>query len=259
MEDQQSRFVLAVQQGQTKFPVRPLLGDRLLIGAGSQCQLQLGGDMPLVHSLLTCGPRGWEIEALSNWPLLMVNHQSVRRVLLQPGDVLQLGDFVFCYRLAQRGELPVLQGDMVQQANDSVASESLPMVDAVASDPQLLSATELAEQLAEALNELKQLESRQRRGWERLLTAVATAHEELETPAERSRQISAPESTPSKVSQQQGLLLAIDDLQKREAQLQQKLDQLDRQRQQVREELDSLQTTLQQLRQGLETPWRRSA
>ena len=168
MEDSAPQFQLRVLQGQTEFPERPLTGDRFLIGGGSQCQLQLGGDTPMVHSLLTQHEDGWQIEALAPWPLLMVNHQQVRRLVLRLDDVLEIGEFRF------RMERQVVEVVLPEPLPASEA-EPVPVVDDVAPDPSKLAAAEIAERLESALEELGQRESRRRAGWNNLLSAAFAA------------------------------------------------------------------------------------
>ncbi len=79
--------------GRTRFPRRPIRGDRLVIGAGSHCHLQLGGRMPMVHSVLSRGREGWIIEALVAEPDLKVRGETTRRTSLNDGDQIQVGPF----------------------------------------------------------------------------------------------------------------------------------------------------------------------
>jgi len=89
-------FQLMIERGVSNYPVRPVIGERYLIGAGSNCQLQLGGEIPLLHSIII--PEGdhlW-IDAVSPTPPLFVNGQHLREGELNRGDVIAIGDFVFC-------------------------------------------------------------------------------------------------------------------------------------------------------------------
>jgi hypothetical protein len=88
-------FVLLIERGQTRFPERPIDVDRFLIGAGSNCHLQLGGDMPILHSIII--PEGdhlW-IDAVVPVPALVVNGKTVRESELRQGDVIEIAGFVF--------------------------------------------------------------------------------------------------------------------------------------------------------------------
>ncbi|MCA8997243.1 MAG: hypothetical protein KDA80_09655 [Planctomycetaceae bacterium] len=96
MSDLPEQFVILIERGQTQFPERPILGDRFLIGAGSNCHLQLGGEVPILHSIIV--PEGdhlW-IDAVVAHPPLLVNGDPVRESELHLGDVIEIGSFVFC-------------------------------------------------------------------------------------------------------------------------------------------------------------------
>lgn len=90
---------IEVRGGRTRFPRRPIQGDRLLIGSGSNCHLQLGGGMPMAHSVISLDADGWSIEALAAEPKLMVAGSPVRRAALHDGDLIQLGPFTLVAHL----------------------------------------------------------------------------------------------------------------------------------------------------------------
>lgn len=121
MSDSLTSFVLLVERGQTRFPERPVDRDRYLIGAGSNCQLQLGGEMPILHSIIV--PEGdhlW-IDAVVPNPPLIVNGNAVRESELHVGDVLEIGEFVFSVaigRVSQARALP--QPSSALSANELV-------------------------------------------------------------------------------------------------------------------------------------------
>lgn len=92
----ESGFLLIIERGVSKFPTRPISYGRFLIGAGSNCHLQLGGDMPLLHSIILPEQDHLWIDAVSSVPALMVNGQSLRDGELHRGDVIEIGEFVFC-------------------------------------------------------------------------------------------------------------------------------------------------------------------
>lgn len=87
---------LQVSRGGTRFPLRPICTARFLIGAGTNCHLQLGGDIPLLHSLLLREFDGWTIEAIAPEPVLLVNGSDTRRCRLEPDDVVTIGPFELC-------------------------------------------------------------------------------------------------------------------------------------------------------------------
>ena len=88
-------FRLRVERGQTKFPERPISTDRFLIGAGSNCHLQLGGEMPILHSIIVASEEGLWIDATVMDPPLLVNRQPVREGQLHVGDLIEIGSFLF--------------------------------------------------------------------------------------------------------------------------------------------------------------------
>ena len=84
---------LQISRGGTRFPLRPVCTSRFLIGAGTNCHLQLGGDIPQLHSLLLREFDGWTIEAIAPEPVLQVNGSDTRRCRLEPDDVVTIGPF----------------------------------------------------------------------------------------------------------------------------------------------------------------------
>ena len=89
---------LEIRRGKTNFPLRPISGDRFLIGAGSHCHLQLGGDdVPMLHSLLVIEGRKASLEAVVSEPPLLVNGEARRIVELSDEDTVMIGDFEFVF------------------------------------------------------------------------------------------------------------------------------------------------------------------
>ncbi len=96
---------LEVRRGRTRFPHRPLLSDRFLIGSGTNCHLQLGGGLPMLHTLLTREQGRWRVEAIAPEPPLLINGTTCRCQTLCPNDVIQLAEFEFVFH---HGDGPVL-------------------------------------------------------------------------------------------------------------------------------------------------------
>lgn len=87
---------LEISRGRTLFPRRPLLWPRFLIGAGSNCHLQLGGEgVPFLHSIIDTTTSVVRVEAFTAWPELKVNGAVVRTAVLADGDALSIGGFEF--------------------------------------------------------------------------------------------------------------------------------------------------------------------
>ena len=87
------QLVLEVTKGHTRFPRRPVTHPRFLIGAGSTCDLRLGGEgMPALHSLITVSGRAITLEAIAATPALRVNGRVVQTTVLHDGDVIGVGE-----------------------------------------------------------------------------------------------------------------------------------------------------------------------
>lgn len=141
-----SGFQLIIERGISKFPVRPVIGDRFLIGAGSNCQLQLAGDIPLLHSIIIPEAGHLWIDAVSPTPLLFINGQPLRDGELNRGDVISIGDFVFCVDHQRPAQQP--------------AASPQPAADC---SPAALTATELVELLERDLKELNRFDQDRRK------------------------------------------------------------------------------------------------
>lgn len=86
---------LEVRRGHTSFPQRPLTSSRCLIGSGTNCHLQLGGDVPMLHSLLVLDEGRWTLDVIAPEPTLFVNGEACRHHEMCIGDRIQLADFEF--------------------------------------------------------------------------------------------------------------------------------------------------------------------
>jgi hypothetical protein len=123
--------------GRTRFPRRPIQGDRLLIGSGSNCHLQLGGGTPIAHSVISRRPEGWTIEALVAEPKLIVAGSAAQRASLQDGDLIQIGPFALVAHLTAAAQ------------NELLAPIDLPATLAIANTPS--ESDDLSEVSAEEL------------------------------------------------------------------------------------------------------------
>ncbi len=94
---------LEVRRGRTHFPQRPLTSSRILIGSGTNCHLQLGGDVPMLHSLLVLDEEHWTLDVIAPEPTLFVNGEVCRHRELCIGDRIQLADFEFALCCVEGG------------------------------------------------------------------------------------------------------------------------------------------------------------
>lgn len=160
-----SGFFLEIARGKTAQPMRPISGDRFLIGAGDWCDLCLGGPkMPVLHSVIHLdGENAW-IDAVAAGLDLRVNGQSTSFAELHTGDRIEIGSFAltFKYKAAKAAKAPVIA------AYDPIP-EDLEDADV---DLSKLSASELVDLIEDDMELVEEFERRKRRGTEALLDAV---------------------------------------------------------------------------------------
>lgn len=116
---------LLVRRGRTHFPVRPLSVPRFLIGSGTNCHLQLGGGLPMLHSMIVREEGRWVIEAIAPEPALIVNGVRRRRQVLCMHDVIGIGEFelvLFGGDDGTPGELPAAD-ERIGRKDRSASSE----------------------------------------------------------------------------------------------------------------------------------------
>ncbi|HVJ87544.1 MAG TPA: FHA domain-containing protein [Caulifigura sp.] len=116
---------IEIRGGRTRFPKRPITGQRLLIGSGSGCHLQLGGGIPMAHSIIRRTHSGWSIEALVADPWLIVAGQHVRQAALNDGDVIEIGPFTLVAHLKAAKEEALLAPIDIPAVLAADRSESL--------------------------------------------------------------------------------------------------------------------------------------
>lgn len=87
-----SRCCLEVSRGRTRFPRRPVLGERFLIGSGTECDFRLGGNgIPMLHSLIQFDGDQYWLEAVDDSPTLIVNGRPEHYVALHDRDEVRIG------------------------------------------------------------------------------------------------------------------------------------------------------------------------
>lgn len=168
---------IEIERGRTRFPRRPFRGERLLIGAGSNCDLQLGGaGIPILHSLIYRDGANLRIEAVVDVPPLLVAGRQVREAIVTDGDRIELGRFAF--RVQTNAAASVWHNDLLAPL-DVVAildqeqrAEALPTITG-------LSVSQLAERIEAELQSMNHAALGQRLGFEALVQAALAvpAHE----------------------------------------------------------------------------------
>ncbi len=158
---------LEVRRGLTRARRRPVRSRRFLIGAGSNCQLQLGGEeIPILHSILLIDEDGAHIDSLVSTPELLVNGVPQRAADLQDGDVFSIGRFEFAVN--------VPEGTAVSQA---VTSDELPLPDDA--DLEAMSAAELVERIEQEQACIDRFENARAEGARALLQSIARRAREM--------------------------------------------------------------------------------
>jgi hypothetical protein len=168
---------IEIERGRTKFPRRPFRGERLLIGAGSNCELQLGGPgIPILHSLIHREGSNLRVEAVVESPRLIVAGRPVREAIVTDGDRIEVGSFAFRVQVnaasaAWRNDLlaPI---DVAAVLAEEERLKGLPVVSG-------LSAVQLADRLEAELRTMNHNALGQRLGLEALVRAALAvpAHE----------------------------------------------------------------------------------
>lgn len=177
--------------GKTEFPHRPMNRGRFLIGAGSNCDLQLGGDdIPMIHTLLVLDGDGLICESLVAEPALFVNDEAVRSVYLADEDSIRIGPFEFRVHIRNQAETshaiaePVNEIDIPEsQENDDWVSQVLEDADVddlVPEELEQLSAYELIELIEKDHEFIEEFESNIESGEETLTQAAAESHETID-------------------------------------------------------------------------------
>lgn len=157
---------LEVRRGLTRSRRRPIRSQRFLIGAGSNCQLQLGGEeIPILHSILLVNEEGAHIDALVSTPELLVNGVPQRTADLKHGDVFSIGRFEFAVN--------VPDGTVLSQA----VAEELPLTEI--GNLEEMSAAELVERIEQEQACVDRFENARAEGARALLQSIARRAREM--------------------------------------------------------------------------------
>lgn len=162
---------LEIRRGKTNFPLRPISGDRFLIGAGSHCHLQLGGEhVPMLHSLLVIQGKTASLEAVVPEPPMLVNGEACRQVELSDEDTVTIGDFEFVFHR------------LLSNEPESLAAANEPAIPFEPDQLARLSVTELVSLLEHEAATFSDYHTRREQGAAALLDA-AHRHGEKAHPA----------------------------------------------------------------------------
>jgi hypothetical protein len=171
---------LEIVRGRTSFPCRPVRGDRFLIGAGSQCDLQLGGaNIPLLHSVIVVDSYGATIEAFTPTPELLINGQPQRSVSLRHQDTIEVGRIQLLFHNPAAALPPATDEEFGSETPDDAIAlpslEALEMADTSAVEMGELTVEQLITRLDEEQSAIDSLDQRRLAGAQALLDAIRRA------------------------------------------------------------------------------------
>lgn len=222
------QYSLEITKGKTKFPVRPLQGARLTIGAGSCCGLQFSGaEMPILHTVVHHESGEFTIEAIAPQPTLLLNGIPVQTSVVSDGDVITIGAIEFVFRLSSP---QTATSTSTARLSGSPLETSAPITPDKKRDHSMtnettlknLSASELIDQIEQDFQLIEQYESRREQGAAALLSHIRHQKEELDEHPADKEVLSEQE--------QKGLLADLEammeELTKFSEELQQRADQL---------------------------------
>jgi hypothetical protein len=147
-------------------------GSRFLIGAGSNCDLQLGGTaIPILHSLIVRDAASLRIEALVPEPALRVAGRTVRETVLHEDELVEIGPFSLVVHsgLPAADDLPAdLAGPLDIPSLLAQQERHVEWHEAA----QSLTAAELVDRLQAEVVAVEHLERRRQAGMDALLQSV---------------------------------------------------------------------------------------
>jgi hypothetical protein len=174
---------IEIERGRTQFPRRPFRGERLLIGSGSNCDVQLGGHgIPILHSLIHRDGANLRAEAIVGSPPLIVAGRPVREAIVTGGDRIEIGRFAF--RVQVNAAAAAWQDDLLAPIDVAAVLDHEERALGAQHPLQELSALQLAERIEAELRTLNHDALGQRLGLEALVRAALAvpAHEATDDP-----------------------------------------------------------------------------
>lgn len=172
---------LEIVRGKTSFPCRPIQKDRFLIGAGSQCDLQLGGtSTPMLHCLILATETEVSIEAFVPAPSLRIDGVATRSAELLGGELISIGgvDLRFHARPATASST---RAATLRERFDAAHLSPPESADDTA-DPADMTMPQLLDALEAEIERVSASEERQELGAMALLEAVRGAGDEEVSP-----------------------------------------------------------------------------
>lgn len=169
--DDRPVLVLEVVRGSTRFPRRPVLTDRFLVGGSPACDLHLGGEeLPPYHSLIVHQQGTYRWEAVMPEPAVLHNNRLEDWFELHDGDRVAIGEFELAVHLELIEEVAASVG---VRAEDLDAADTIAIQDRSAFElAARMSAEDLVDRLEREMSAVESVEQRQRLGAAALLHAA---------------------------------------------------------------------------------------
>jgi Inner membrane component of T3SS, cytoplasmic domain len=162
-------LLLRISRGQTRFPNRPVLTERYLIGAAPSCDLCLtGADVPPLHSVIVKEGRTYRWEAMMSRPAVRHNGRVCESFMLADGDRVSVGEVEFAVFIGKFTEIASELGVDPAAATVNAPVHEPPGLNDLDNTP----ATELVDRLERDLDWIEQFDRRRQLGADALLHAV---------------------------------------------------------------------------------------
>ncbi|QDV21150.1 hypothetical protein Pan153_58320 [Gimesia panareensis] len=244
------QYSLEIVKGKTRFPVRPLQGDRLTIGAGTCCGLQISGhSMPILHTVIHIEAGEVAIEAIAPQPRLLLNGIPHHTSVLSDGDVITIGPIEFVFRqVSSQSAMSISRAGLSGSPSETSAPITPDKRDhSMTNETSLkeLSASELVDLIEQDFQMIEQYESRREQGAAALLSRVNQLKDEQEFEQDNL-------SVEEQSSLMADLETMMEELTKFSAELQQRADQLTSRERQYEAAAASLLETQEKLSSQLD-------
>lgn len=150
--------MLRILRGKSQYPLRAIDRSQFLIGAGSNCQIQLSaGEIPMIFAVLRLDDAGCcHVEAMHGEPAMLVNGTRQRSSNLRSGDRVSIGSYEFEFLSPAEHE----GRDSLKLEAYAAAQPDIPyplIIPQVPADLSALSAEELVDRIERELELLEML------------------------------------------------------------------------------------------------------
>ena len=162
-------LLLTINQGRSRFPDRPVLGERFLIGGSPSCDLCLSApEMPPLHSLIVNSGREYHWETMMSDPVVRHNDRVREFFALNEGDHVSIGEITFDVRLRPLSEIAERLGVDPQTLSVNGPADECPGIGELGTS----SAANLVNRLERDMRWIEQVDRRRQMGADAVLHTV---------------------------------------------------------------------------------------